>query len=108
MIVSRRRDADTAWLSDTLETCRNIYDVAKNVMRLDNYVADIEADAESYTAVFRLSGCKFLDVGLELHSSSNRLDRAWKICQEPVTGVLHDAAAVLCDCWVDSVRQDRR
>ena len=44
---------------------------------------------------------------LELHSSSDRFDRAWKLCQEPIAGVFHDAAAVFRDCGLDSVRQER-
>ena len=66
-------------------------------MGLDDYVADIDAHAESNAPVFRITDCKFLDAGLELHSSPNRLDRAWKLRQEPVAGVLHDAAAVFGD-----------
>jgi hypothetical protein len=37
--------------------------------------------------------CKFLDAGLELHRGSNRFDRAGKLRQEPVAGVLHDGRA---------------
>src|SRR5712691_8864893 len=48
-----------------------------------------------------------MNAALELHSSSNRLDRARKLRQEPVPGVLHDAAAVLDDCWINGVRQER-
>ena len=104
MIVGRRRDADAAGLCDALKPRRNIYAVAKDVMRLDNYVADIDADTESNTPVFRIGDCKFFDAGLELHSGSNRFDRTRKLRQEPVAGVLHDAAAVFGDCRVDSVR----
>ena len=67
-------------------------------MGLDDYVADIDAHTESNAPVFRITNCKFLDAGLELHSSSNRFDRARKLRQEPVAGILHDAAAVFGDC----------
>ena len=73
-------------------------------MGLDDYVADVDTYTESNTPVLRLSRCKFLDAGLELHSSSNRFDRAGKLSQEPVAGVLDDAAAVFGNCWGDSVR----
>ena len=72
-------------------------------MRLDNYVADIDANTEGNSPVCDIVICKFLDTGLELHSSSNRFDRARKVRQEPVPGVLHDAAAVFRYCWVDGV-----
>ena len=55
LIVGRRRDADTAGFCDAFKPCRNIYAVTKNVMRLDNHVADIDADTESNSPVFRIS-----------------------------------------------------
>jgi hypothetical protein len=77
-------------------------------MGLDDYVADVDANAESNTPVFRIASCKFMDAGLELHSSSNRFDRAWKLCQEPIAGVLHNAAAVLRNCGRDAALKERR
>ena len=58
-------------------------------------------------SILRVSDCKFLDAGLELHSGPNRFDRAWKLRQEPVAGVLDDAAAVFGNCGRHSVRQER-
>ena len=107
LIVGRRRDADAAGLCDALKPRRDVDAVAKDVMGLDDYVADIDAHAESNAAVFRVTNCKFLDAGLKLHSSPNRFDRARKLRQEPVAGVLHDAAAVFGNCRGDSVRQKR-
>ena len=92
---------------DALKPCRNIYAVTKNVVRLDHHVPDIDPDTESNTPVFRIGDCKFFDAGLELHSSSNRLDRTRKLRQEPVPGVLHDAATMFDDCWLDGVREER-
>jgi hypothetical protein len=50
MIVGRRRDADAARFCDALKPCRNIYAVAKDVMRLDDYIADTDAHTESRLA----------------------------------------------------------
>ena len=102
MIVGRRRDADATGLCDAFKPRRNIDAVPKNVMRLDNYVADIDAHTESNTPVFRVTDCKFMNARLELHSSANRFDRAWKLRQEPIASVLHDAAAVFGDRGRDS------
>ena len=55
LIVGRRRDADAAGLGDALKPCRNVYAVTKNVMWLDDYVADIDTHAEGNTPVFRIS-----------------------------------------------------
>jgi hypothetical protein len=107
MIVGRRRDADTPGFCNALKPCRNIHAIPKDVMRLDNYVADIDAHAESNALVFRIADCKVVDAGLELHSGSNRLDRARKLRQEPVPSVLDNAAAVFGNCRGDSLRQER-
>jgi hypothetical protein len=94
VIVRRRRDADTTWFCDALKARRNVNAIAKDVVGLDNHVADIDADTESNTPVFRLSGRKLIDAGLKLYSGSNRFDRARKFGQESIPSVLHDAAAM--------------
>src|SRR5215468_356250 len=104
MIVGRRRDADAARFCDALKPCRNIYAVAKDVMRLDDYIADIDAHTESNASVFHIADCKFMNAALELHRSANRFDRTWKLRQEPVPGVLDNAASVLGNCRLDSIR----
>src|SRR5258705_6681395 len=97
------RDADTAGFGNALKPCRDVDAVPKDVMRLDDYVADVDAHTERNAPVFRIIHCKFMDTILELHRSSNRLDRARKLRQEPVAGILHDLAAVFCDYRLDNV-----
>jgi hypothetical protein len=104
VIVDRRRDANAARLCDALKPRRNIHAVAKNVMRLDDDVADVNAYTVRNAPVFQVAGCKFMNVVLELQGRSNRFDRARKLRQEPVPGVLDNAAAVFGDCWVDGLR----
>ena len=104
MIVGRRRDADAAGLCDAFKPRRNVNAVAEDVVGLDNYVADIDAHTECNAPVFHVTDCKLVNAGLELHRSSDRFDRARKLRQEPVAGVLHDAAAVFGNCRGDSVR----
>jgi hypothetical protein len=77
-------------------------------MRLDNYVADIDAHAKSNALVFRIADCKVVHAGLELHRSPNCFDCARKLRQEPVPGVLDNTAAVVGNCRGDSVREERR
>ena len=73
-------------------------------MGLDNNVADVDAHAESNAAVLDLIDCEFFDAGLKLHSGSNGFDCTSKLRQEPVPGVLHDAATVFRDCGLDTIR----
>src|SRR5262249_27738987 len=101
-------DAYAAWLGERLKPSRNIHAVAKDIIGLDNYVADVDADPKSDAPVLHIVGSKVVDAGLELHSSSNRFDRARKLCQEPVAGVLDNAAAVFGNCRGDSVGHERR
>src|SRR5262252_5815429 len=107
MIVGRRRDADAARFCDALKPRRNIHAVAKDVMRLGNYVANIDAHTESNAPVLHIADCKLMNAALELHSSPNSLDRARKLRQESVPNVLHDAAAMLGNCWINGVRDER-
>jgi len=65
MIVGRRRNADTAGFCDALESCRYVNVVPKDVMRLNNHVADIDADTEAKAPVFSVSDCKFMNTALE-------------------------------------------
>ena len=75
-------------------------------MGLDDYVSDIDAYAKSNAPIFNISDCQFVNPGLELCSSSDGFDGARKLHQEPVAGVLHDAAAVFGNRWVNTVRQE--
>ncbi|AND92622.1 hypothetical protein AB7M42_001243 [Bradyrhizobium diazoefficiens] len=72
-------------------------------MRFNNYVADIDAHTEQDAPVFSITDGKFADAGLKLNGSSNRFDRAWKLCQEAVAGVLHNAAPAFGNRGLDGV-----
>ncbi len=105
MFVSRRRNADATRLRNVLEPRRDIDAVPKDIMWFDDHVTDIDADPEGNASILRVGGRKFSDAGLELRSSSYRLYGARKLRQEPVAGILHDAAAVFSDCRVGNLRQ---
>jgi hypothetical protein len=107
MVVGGRRDTDAAWLGDALKPCRNIYAVAKNVMWLDNHVADVDADPESYTLIFRLRGCKCRHSGLELQCSPNRFDSAGEHRQKSIAGILDDPTTMFGDRGRYTVREER-
>src|ERR1700736_2471760 len=97
------RNADTAGFGNALKPCRDVDAVPKDVMRLDDHVADVDAHTERNAPVFRIIHCKFMDTVLELHRSSNRLDRRSEERREPVAGILHEVAAVFCDYRLDNV-----
>ncbi len=104
MIVSRGRDTDAAGVGDAFKPRRNIHAVSKDVMWLDNYVADIDANTESNSGAFRVGGRKFFDAGLKLQGCSNRSDCARKLRQETIASILDDAASVFGDRGCDAIR----
>ena len=55
-IVRRRRDTDTPGFCDALKPCRDVYAIAKDIMRLNNHVADIDANTEGDAPIFRAIG----------------------------------------------------
>jgi hypothetical protein len=65
IIVGRRRNADASGLCDALKPSRNIYAVAKNVVRFDDHVADVDADTKGNPSTFLIGGREFFDEGLE-------------------------------------------
>lgn len=76
-------------------------------MRINNYVTDIDANAKLKPLIFAVSDREFIDMAMELHRSPNRLDRAWKLRQEAIAGIVYDAAPMSGDCRMDGPRQQR-
>ena len=92
VIVSGRRDADAPGFCDAFKPRRNIHPIPKDVVRLNNYVTDIDAHTESNAPVLHIAVSQVVDAGLELHSSSNGFDRARKLRQEPIASDFDIAA----------------
>ena len=107
LIVDGRRDAYAAWLGYAFKASCDIHAVAENIVRLDDDVAYVDAHTKKKAPVFRVIVLKCANGALKAHSSPNSLDRARKLRQEPIPGVLHDAAAVFGNCWINGVREER-
>jgi len=107
LIVDGRRDAYAAWLGYAFKASCDIHAVAENIVRLDDDVAYVDAHTKKKAPVFRVIVLKFANGALKAHSSPNSLDRARKLRQEPIPGVLHDAAAVFGYCRGDSISKER-
>jgi hypothetical protein len=61
LFVSRSRDADAARFGDALKTGCDVDAIAKNVMRFNNYVADIDANAKGETLFVSVINCEVMD-----------------------------------------------
>lgn len=92
---------------EALEPSRDVDAISEDVVRLNDYVTNVNANAESDALFIDLIACKLLDADLEQRRSSDRRDRARKFCQEAVARVVHDAAAVFRYRGFDSVREER-
>jgi len=107
LIVGGRGDTYAARFGDTLKAGCDIDAVAEDIMRFDDDVTDVNADTKNQAPVLSIIDRKFANIILEVDGRANRLDGARKLRQEPVPGVLDNAAAVLCDCWLNDVPQQR-
>ena len=57
VIVDGRRDADAAGFCHAFQPRRDVDAVSKNVMGLDDDVADIDAHAKSDAVIFKVADC---------------------------------------------------
>ena len=105
LIVGRRRQADAAGFGNALEPGCDVDAVAEDVVLANDDVADMDADAEQNPLVGRLADREPVDPALELHRGPHRIDRAGKLREEAVAGVLDDAAAMLGDHRQDGGQQ---
>jgi hypothetical protein len=75
-------------------------------MQLDNYVADIDANAKGETLFVSVICREVMNAFLKLRRSPNRLDCTPKFCEEPVASIFYDPATMLRDRRLYSLRQE--
>ena len=95
LIAHGARDADAAGLGEHLETRRDVDAVAKNIVLLDDHVAQIDADAELDPSRRRHIGIAPRHPALDLGGARHRVYDAVELHQHAIAGRLDDAAAVL-------------
>src|SRR4030095_2287542 len=91
---SRRRDL--------LQTGRDVDAVAKDVVALDDDVADVDADAEGNAPILGYPGGAVGDRLLHFNSTAHGIDDAGELQQQAIAGGLDDATAVAGDGRVDN------
>jgi hypothetical protein len=80
---------------------RHIYAIAKNVVTIDDYIANIDADSELDAFLRRDIGVAFNHAALNVDGATHRVDDTSKLDEHAVAGGLDNAAAVLGDLRVD-------
>ena len=94
-------NADAAGVGDAFQPGRDIDAVAKNVVVVDDDVADMDADAEF--DAFCLGDVDIAQAHRALHldRAAHRVHRAAELDQHAVAGGFDDAAAIFGDLGID-------
>ena len=105
LIVNRLRDANCAGLGERFEPGGDIDAIAENVVAVDNYVAEIDADPELKPALGR-DGVVYRPRGaLHLDRTAQRIDDARKIRQQAVARRADDPSVMRGDQRVNGAPQ---
>src|SRR6266478_8335851 len=103
LITHRARDADAAGLGEGFEARRHVDAVAKDVVFLNDHIAQIDADAELYPPRRRDVRVASRHPPLDLGSAQNRVGYVVELDQHAVAGGLYDAAAAPLDDRIDKL-----
>jgi hypothetical protein len=101
VIVDASRDAEAAWLANTLEPCCDVDAITKDVMAIDDDVADIDPDAELEPFLGPLGRIALRHAALYLDRTAHRLHDARKLDKHAIAGGFDDATTMLADLWID-------
>jgi hypothetical protein len=84
LAVGVPRDADSAGLSQRLQSRRHVDPVAVEIVVLDDHVADVDADPEGDPPIFGDRLVTFRHLALDVDGESYRVDHAGELHQRPV------------------------
>ena len=79
LIAHHATCADSARLGQRLEPRGDIDAVAKDVVAIDDDVADVDADTKIDPLLGRDTGIAFSHASLNVHGAPYRIDNAWKL-----------------------------
>ena len=103
MLAHGRADADLAGLGERLEPRRDVDAVAKDVLVLDDHVADIDADAKADVLAFIDVGIAVFHALLHHDGAAHRINDRGELDENAVTRGLDDTALVLGDQRIDEL-----
>jgi hypothetical protein len=84
-----------------LQPVRNVDAVAMYVVALDDYVAEVDADAKCHSAIGRQGSIAPGLGALHLDSTAHSVDDAVELDQQPVAHGLNQPAVVFRDLWLE-------
>jgi hypothetical protein len=94
-------NADTTGYCDPFETYRNIDPVTKDIVLFDNYITDVNADAELDPLVLRHIDILFGHAALNFVGTSYGVDHAGELDESAVPSILDDTSVMLSDFGIE-------
>jgi len=107
VIMNRIGDEHSAGIGQGLDPRGDVDAVAIEVIALDDYVAEVDADAQLDAVVRREPLIPLGHRLLHLDRAAHRIDDAGKFHQQAVAGGLDDAAVVLGDLRIEELLPQR-
>src|SRR6516164_10999500 len=103
-----RRDADNHWRAaahkaGSVSLQSEVDTVAKDVVVVENDVAEIDADAEIDASLGLHAGVARGHLALHLDRTTNRVDHARKLAEQTIARRVDDATTVLLDLGVGNL-----
>jgi hypothetical protein len=95
LAISVVRDTDAAGLSDAFQPRCNVHPVAEDIVLLDHNVADVDPDAEFDALLGWHPHIALRHSLLLLDCAAHGVHRTAELDQNPVSGALYNAAAML-------------
>jgi hypothetical protein len=102
-ISHHSRDANPTRLSERLQTSSDIHPVAKDVVFLNDHVAEVDADPKSNALVPGHLGFALDHAALDLRDATHGVHNTRKLRQQAVAGILYGTAPVLLDLRIDQL-----
>jgi len=103
IVADRAADANAAGLRQRLQTRRDVDAVTKNIVVIDDDVADVDADPEVDALLGRQTRIPLGHAALHVDRAAHRVDDAGELQQQSIAGSLDDPAVVLSDLGVDQL-----
>ena len=103
LVAHHSRDADLAGLCQSFQASCDVDAVAKDIVILNDDVAEIDPDPKPDAAVLGCAGFAVDHCPLQFHGTAHRVDDAREFRQHAIAGILDDAAGMLADLWVDEL-----
>src|SRR6266478_4123159 len=102
--VSIVGNANTTRFCDPFETHRNVDPITKDIVVCDDYITDVNADAELDPLVLRHIGILFCQAALDFVGTSHGVDHTGELNESAVPGILDNASAMISDFWIKKRR----